>query len=274
MQWPIPQWPTRHVYNPRAGGGTGWSTITTGSPAHTKGSWVTLVNGSTTQPGSWIYLNGSTAQSSTDTSTILDIGIGSAGSETVVISNLVWGFRRNGGILIPLHVPAGATVRARAAGLNASVGGTTYSMDVYGGEPDSGLNTPGRITTYGVTAASSSGTTITPNASTNVKGSYAQLVAATTSPIHALMVLVQGSSNAMGLVNYNIDIAVGASGQETVVVADHLVESNGSEEVIPWAHEFIPRSLSIPAGVRLAARCSANSSSATAVEVGVYGFTF
>lgn len=275
MQWPIPQWPTRHVYNPRASGGPGFVGITSGNPANTKGSYVTLVNGTTTTAGSWVYLNGSTNASGLDTSAVLDIAIGGAGSETIVAPDLLFGFRPVRGLLLPLHVPAGATVRARLACAVASLTATTWSMDVYGGEPDSGLSTPGRITGYGVTPASCAGTTITPSATTNTKGSYAQLTATTTSPIHALLVMVQGSSASIsGNVQYNIDVAVGGSGSETPVIRDHLVEVNASEQAIPYAPEFVPLSLSIPSGVRLAARCSANSSSSAAIEVAVYGFTF
>lgn len=276
MQWPIPQWPTRHVYNPRASGGLGMTSLSTSGTAHTKGAWATLVpGGTTTQATSWVYLNARTAANTTDTSTIMDIAVGGAGSETIVLADLLLGFRPSGGLLFPLHIPAGATVRARLASIRTSISSAAYSLDLYGGEPDSGLSAPGKITGYGVIPASSAGTTVTPNATIDVKGSYAQLVAATTAPIHGLLVLVQGSSAALATNNtYNIDIAVGGAGSETIVVADHLVEVNALEEMRAYTHEFIPRSLSIPSGVRLSARCSSTVSSSAAIEVAVYGFTY
>lgn len=276
MQWPIPPWPTRHVYNPRASGGNGFVGITTGSPANTKGPWVTLVPGTTTNAASWAFLNGWTAFSSFDSSTLMDIAIGDAGSETIVAANLILGWRRIGdGLLFPLHVPAGATVRGRLASLMASVSATAWSLDLYGGEPDAGLTVPGKITTYGAVPASSAGTAITPNSTANVKGSYAQLAASTTSAIHALMVLVQGSGTiSSGFPVYNIDIAVGGSGSETPVIRDHVVELTTSEEVRRYASEFVPLSLNIPAGVRLSARCSTNAANSPAIEVAVYGFTY
>ena len=275
MQWPVPQFPTRHVYNPRSGGGTGYVTITTGSPANTKGSYTTLASG-TTYAGTWVYLNVSgTAVSGDDSSAVLDIAFGTAGNETIVLADLLIGFRRKGGLLLPLYVPAGATVRGRAASARGSIGLAQSSLDVYGGEPDCGLTAPGKITTYGVTAASSAGTTITPNATTNTKGSYAQLAASTTAPIHALLIAVQGSSGSLSSnVIYNIDIAVGGSGSETPIIRDHFVEVNSTEEMVPYAHEFVPLALNIPTGTRLSARCSGNASSAAAIEVGVYGFTY
>lgn len=275
MQWPIAQFPTRHVYNPRSGGGTGFVTISSASPANTKGAYATLVSG-TTYAGTWVFLNTyASAVSGTDTSMVLDIAIGTAGNETIVLADLLVGFRRKGGLLFPLYVPAGATVRGRAASVRGALSPQQWSLDVYGGEPDCGLTAPGKITTYGVTGASCSGTAVTPNATTDTKGSYTQLVASTTAPIHALLIAVQGVSGSLSTnVIYNIDIAVGGSGSETPIIHDHLVEVNGSEEMVPYTHEFAPLSLNIPAGSRLSARCSGNASSAVAIEVGVYGFTY
>lgn len=275
MQWPIAQFPTRHVYNPRAAGGTGFVTLSAVNPANTKGSYATLASG-TTYAGTWVYLNtGAIASSGTDTSAVLDIAFGTAGNETIVVADLLFGFRRKGGLLLPLYVPAGATVRGRIASDRGSIGYTGFSLDVYGGEPDSGLTAPGKITTYGVTAASSSGTTVTPNATINTKGSYAQLAASASAPIHALLIAVQGSSAGLATnVTYNIDIAVGGAGAETPIVRDHIVEVNSTEEMVPYTHEFVPLALNIPTGTRLSARCSANVASSVAIEVGVYGFTY
>lgn len=276
MQWPIPPFPTRHVYNPRAGGGNGWSSLTTGNPAHTKGSYVTLVPGTTTDAASWAYLNtGAIAASANDTSMIMDIAYGGAGSETIIVSDLMIGFRRSGGFLFPLHVPAGTTVRARLASIRFATTFQNVSIDLYGGEPDAGLTVPGKIATYGVTPASSSGVSITPNVTANVKGSYTELAAATTAPIHSVMVMAQGTSGTLtSFPVYNIDIAVGSAGSETPVIHDYPVETNPSEEVVPYGPAFLPLSLNIPAGVRLSARCSSTAASAAAVEVAVYGFTY
>jgi hypothetical protein len=273
MQWPVPQFPTQQIYNPRASSTDGFSTIATGSPANTKGSWVTLVSG-TTKTGSWVNLISRRGSSFTDTATIMDIAIGGAGSETIVVPDLMIGFRTLKGLTFPLHVPAGATVRARLASAQASAGGATYSLDVYGGEPDVGLSVPGRITAYGTVPASSGGTTITPSATANTKSSWTQLTAATTAPIHALMVLVQGVSDTMTGSYYKVDIAVGGSGSETIVIADHLLQITSVEEMTAYTPEFYPLSLNIPAGVRLAARCSAITASSSALEVAVYGFTY
>jgi len=270
MQWPVPQFPTK-CYASQGG-----SLVTTGSTANTKGAWVTLASG-LAEPVHWVNLWSyqATALSGADTARLIDLAIGAPGSETIVAPDLIWGFRGRRGTLLPLYVPAGATLRARAAGAQAG-DGKALALDLYAGEPDAGLSAPGRITAYGVVPASSGGTQVTSSASLGVKGPYAQLTAATTAPIHALMVLVQGASSSIPFTDLTLDIAVGPSGQETDILHDLRFELDSDRELVtPLASEFQPLSMSIPAGTRLAARAARQTGSgAAAVEVAVYGFTY
>lgn len=266
MQWPIPPFPTKAAVGSEIG--------MSASSANTKGSWVTLLS-SLAAPASWFNIGINQITSAGDRGALMDIAIGGAGSETIVAANLIIGYRNHHGTLFPLHIPAGSTVRARFATplsfMNFAVAATAYI-----GEPDSGLSVPGRITTYGADTANSGGTLVTPSASMGVKGTWAQLTASTTSPIHALMVLVQSSTSTPPDARYAIDIGVGGSGSETVVLPDHFVWTEDSPvSVYPQSPEFCPRSFNIPAGVRVAARCAVTSGSITTpIEVAVYGFTY
>lgn len=266
MQWPIPQFPTKHL----VGAGIGVSA----SAANTKGSYATLLSG-LPAAASWLNLSTNMITSSGDRGALIDIAIGGAGSETIVAANLIGGYRSHRGTLFPLHIPAGSTVRARIA-TPLSFMLITMAATAYIGEPDSGLTVPGRITTYGADTANSGGTSVTPSGTQNVKGSYAQLTAATTAPIHAMMVLVQASTSPPATGQYAIDIAVGASSSESVALPDHYVYvENSPAYVYPQSPEFCPLSVCIPAGVRLSARCMVTSGSvSTPVEVAVYGFTY
>src|SRR5690606_30726883 len=97
----------------------------------------------------------------------------------------------------------------------------------------------------------------------------------TTAPIHALMVLVQGSTTNQSMADYLVDIGVGGSGSATVIIPDHSVMIDTNEIAWPYTPELYPLSLSIPAGVRLAARCASRSNTLAApVEVAVYGFAY
>lgn len=267
MQWPIPPWPTKAL----ASGEVGVSA----SGANTKGAWVTLLS-SLPAAASWLNIANIQITTAGDRAALMDIAIGGAGSETIAVADMIFGYRDHQGTLFPLHIPAGATVRARISTPLGFMLIDALIATAYMGEPDSGLSTPGRITTYGAIPASSAGTNITPSGTQDVKGSWTQLTAATTAPIHALMVLAQSSTSAPAYVRYLIDIGVGGAGSETVVLPDHrVVTENSPVYVYPNSPSFAPLSMCIPAGVRLSARCSAVQGTSTqAIEVAVYGFTY
>lgn len=268
MQWPVPQYATRVVL------GT-YAAVQAGATANTKGSWATIASG-LAAPASWISIGRDRFTSAGDKSVLMDIGIGGAGSETIVIPDLLYGFTDHRSTPIPVHIPAGATVRARAScGIGSSFLWVRPQLGL--GEADSGITVPGKITAYGIVSAASGGTAITPSGTGNTKGSYSQLVASTTAPIHALMVLAQSSvsSGSMTDVEYLIDIAVGGAGSETIIVPDYIGYTHSEGYVYNRSPELYPVSFNIPAGVRIAARCAAmNSSSTVPIEVAVYGFTF
>lgn len=266
MQWPIPPFPTQvAVGNDLA--------ISPGSTINTKSTWTTIISG-LPAAGGWISLGTDRMIDPGDRAALLDIGIGTAGSETIVVPDLLFGGRPYRPTLFPLHIPAGATVRARAQSA-ISFAFIRLRTHVFYGEPDCGLSVPGGITAYGTVTATSGGTHVTPSGTANVKGSYAQLTAATTAPIHALMVMVQGSSSTLTNMEYLIDVAVGGSGSETVILPDFAVRTQDDETIFPRSPEFWPMSMCLPAGVRLAARCLAvNTTTATPIEVAVYGFTY
>lgn len=265
MQWPIPSFPTKVV--------TGFGNVSV-SAANTKGSWVTILTAPTDQAGSWLSLGATVSSGSGDKAALLDLGVGAPGSETIIAADLVWGHRDSQDTLFPLYVPAGANLRARfASPLSFMILELTGHLFV--GEPDSGVTTPGRITGYGTIPASSAGTNVTPSGTINVKGSWAQLTASTAAPIHALMVLVQSSSATPSAGRYIIDIGVGASGQETIIVPNHTLRVETTPFVRAVTSPFLPMSLGIPVGTRLAARCAVTSGSITTpIEVAVYGFTY
>ncbi|WP_101791010.1 hypothetical protein [Nonomuraea indica] len=267
MQWPIPPFPVKAV--------VGTETSVSANSANTKGNWITLLTLPAGAAASWLSLGTLQISQAGDRAGLMDIAIGGAGSETIVAADLVVGYRDHSATLFPLHIPAGATIRARLATALSSMNIWTTAT-AYCGEPESGLTTPGRITTYGTVPATSSGTHVTPSGSMNVKGSWAELAAATTSPIHALMVLVQSSTSAPSSARYAIDIGIGGAGSETVIVPDHHVRTQNSPAyVYPQSPQFVPLSMCIPAGVRLAARCAVTSGSVTTpIEVAVYGFTY
>jgi len=115
-------------------------------------------------------------------------------------------------------------------------------------------------TSVGANGATSLGTSVSPSATANTKGSYAQLAAST--GIDACLMIVEVAPTS-GLGAYSIDIAIGGAGSE-VVIAPNLVVQNAFSLTIP--HVFVVP-VQIPAGTRIAARCQSATASDSAIAV-------
>lgn len=101
------------------------------------------------------------------------------------------------------------------------------------------------------------GTAVATSASTNTKGSWTQLIAATASDcVLALITLTQ-----INAVNIAVDIGIGASGSEVVVIPNIVCAVNNSNFGNGSWSVLVP--LNIPAGTRVAARSASNAASQT-----------
>lgn len=276
MPWPLAVFPTRAVNVPRSGGTLTNVTLTAGTPAHTKGAWATLVSSvGGSVGGAWVIISPGTSRVAAALSgVLLDLAVGSAGNETIIVSNLFTGYwSRDQGLVFPIHLPAGATLRGRIQAVTAAKT-QTFCVDVVSLDPVDGSSIPGKITTYGANTATSGGVQITPGAVAGVKGTYAELTASTTAPIHAIMLLGQGTTATQTSAEYDVDIAVGAALSETIVVPDWAIRNSSSETVFAYNPFYLPITFSIPSGTRLSARCAADGAAVQALEIALYGFTF
>ena len=111
-----------------------------------------------------------------------------------------------------------------------------------------------RYETAGAVDTGSRGTTITASASTNTKGSYSEIIASTAFSAMGFWLLVFNPS-AQG--RFLIDLAIGGSGSEQIIVPNFFTAQPSAKEGV--AHAFFP--MSIPAGTRLSARCQSNVAS-------------
>lgn len=110
----------------------------------------------------------------------------------------------------------------------------------------------------GALTASSAGTSITSSGSANTKGSWTQLIAATTRDAAFVVVnpiLNGGASN----ISYGIDIGVGGAGSENPVITNFPAFFSPSQQVFA-ASAILP--VRIPAGSRVSARCQSSGLSA------------
>jgi hypothetical protein len=100
--------------------------------------------------------------------------------------------------------------------------------------------------TVGAVPASSDGTVLDPGATAGVKGPWVQLTAATARAARAVTVMV-GQRSTAAHVTHRIDIGVGASGAEQVVVPDLTMHAATTGRIRP-SHVTLP--VAIPSASR------------------------
>lgn len=279
--WPLQFLANRRVGTTRASSGAtslGLVTVTASATIHTKGSWVELV-AATDGPGQLVVVQAfGTATSAAATSMLLDIGIGAAGSEVVLIPDLGVGYTTGSAATpgrkwhFPVFVPSGVRLAARCQALIAS-DTVDVIIDVYGGGAFDSQQCFSAVTAYGANAATSRGVSVANGGTANVKGSWVQITAATTEDIAAIAIATQGAGSVtLSARSHLIDIGIGAAASEVVLAEDLFYVDNATEfqyQIEPWP--FVPFATPIPSGARIAARRQCSAASDTTCDLIVYG---
>lgn len=242
--------------------------VVAGGTAHAKGSYVEAV-ASTSEPvvGVWVQSGAVGTTSGTDTATLLDIAIGGAGAEVVVVANLQIGFDLgtfSSGYYLPIALPGGVRIAMRSQSAVASKSIGVRLAPVYG-QSASGVASFGSCVTYGANTATSKGVTFTVGAGS--EGSWAEIVAATSRPIRALAFCPAHDATAITARETYYDIGVGASGSEVVVIPNLYASLTSSEGFWSALLGVVPLGLTIPEGARLAVRASAAGANNAAAHV-------
>lgn len=251
---------------------SGGTTVAASASTNTKGSWVELA-ASTAAEASWIEVV--IASNSAGARYLIDIGIGAAASEVVLLANLHFENATAGNsgasYRFPVAIAAGSRVSAR---IQCSTGSATIRMHAILGTGDPGsLSAPGSVATYGADTSDSGLTQIDPGGSAGTDSAWVQLTASTSADIRWLVLSVahNAAATTTTFIRWLIDIGTGGSGSETVVVAD-IGALSGPGEDSPN-----PRTVAFPihlaAGTRIAvrARCSGTNATDRLLDVAVYG---
>ena len=204
-----------------------------------------------------------------------DIGIGGSGSEVTVIQNIAGAGTQYEGIpnrvRLPIGFPAGTRIAARSQNSNVTpTQDIQCFLELFDGDFLAAECCAG-VDALGFNAATSLGTIITPSASAGVKGSYSQIISATSQDYCGIFFTVNNNFIA-DTTHYPaeaIDIAVGAGGSEQVIFPNFMFQNFGAiSSCLPSQVHYCD----IPAGTRIAARSSDTSGTATnTVGVIVYG---
>ena len=207
---------------------TGVSTSSHTAPVttHTYNStWTQLVASTAFDAvGIMLRLNTATGVSGARSDYIFQLGVGSAGSEQVVLTAPI-GFKGVGTqFSLPLFIPGGSRVAVRHKGFVASKA-LTYTFDYYGSESRDFPSIPQQWVSYGMVddASNSRGTAVTAGNS-NAWGSWTALTTSTTYA-HSLWVPVidGGTLAASTALNYRSQFAIASTGDAATMVTNATV---------------------------------------------------
>lgn len=240
--------------------------VTSGS-AHNKGSYVEL--SSSTPRASHIVVTAFAATSVVDF--LVDIALGTGGSETVIVSNLLVSAGGSSGedtmLYYPMAVPipAGSRLAARCQSSTSSAAVYVVVLFMHNGLPAGAM----RLSTYGAETGDTSAISVTTSASANTYGSFTEISASTSAPIHRLLIVTGSQRKGLTSSAYRFELAIGAGGSEQVI-AEFFMASHVTPDTLRPAF-FGPLDVNIPAGSRLTVRLLKSAAGAESLDFALYG---
>jgi len=241
---------------------------------HTKGTYSQLI-ASTSADATGLYIGINNAAAS-GRSFLVDIAVGAAASEQIILANLLIDqpLRFVHSLQLPCLIPAGSRLAARC---QCDTGSQQITMDGFltaGGLWGESFGGP--VVTLGANTATSKGTTVDAGASVSTYGAWTTLEASTAADIIAINVRKGCNRNTApieaNLYSNYLQIGVGAAAAEQVV-ARLPVAATTSGYMGTGFEGWLP--VNIPAGSRVAARFLANTNDATdrIIDVQILGLT-
>ncbi len=235
-----------------------------GSASNLFGSYVQITSST---PCDCCWLEISLSNNSTSGSVVVNLATGASGSEVVLVPNLVFTYTSFNipTLCFPINIPAGTRIAANAAMSNnhgdASNQYTFIALRIFDGAFTQ-MDGPSGVDSIGFNSGTSYGTPMTPATTNYVKGSYVQLTSSTTRDyIGIFAALDTGGTYPVCNTTWDTDIAIGASGSEQVLIPDILPSAPAYTS--GTNNDWTFRPVCIPAGTRIAARCSVSGNAST-----------
>lgn len=259
----MPDFPQRgrSIISTLRGSGNYYAVVTSGETANSLGSWVELTSG---LPYAVDSLDVSLFSGTASSDMLVDIGIGASGSEAVLVDSLYHvagsATARCSQYRLPIKLPAGTRIAARSRSNRPS---NAVGVVIYATAAEA-MTVPGSsvVATYGATKGSSRGTSIDSGGTANAYGAWTQIVASTLYESRWLSIGVgSGNNYVLTVADRLIDIGVGASGSEVVLLGGLYMRDNATADILlPGVWTF---DVAIPQGVRLSARTKCSITDAT-----------
>lgn len=229
---------------------------TASSTTHTKGGWTQMTASLATECGLLLLNVREVNLSNTETSILLDIGTGAAGSETVIVQNLAVGGAQAGGnagtaqllVWVPVRIAAGTRVAARIQAAIAS-DSAVLGFSYYGFAETNAL-VPTSVDVLGTSTTTSRGTVMS-----GASGTYVEIVASTDRQYRAVVIVPSVPTNNVTtarVVKYTA--AVGAAGAETDLGSTYADYSTTEAVRSFAASPSLPIACNVPAGSRLSVK--------------------
>lgn len=220
--------------------------ITTGTTAHVKTAWSTLIT-STSFDCSAIMLKVWCASYA-----LFDFAVGASGQEQVFAENIPSINLGSSCVAAGVRIPAGSriAVRVQAAGASSN---TRSSIALLRGNEY--LPETRYLIGLGVSTATSEPKSVTAGGTVNTKGSWVELVASLAADVKALHLAPYNIVNARSL----LDLGFGVAASEVVAIPNFCASTYGGTS---WTHTGYARfGINIAAGTRLAARAQSSTAS-------------
>jgi len=241
--------------------------------ANTKGAWVQLV--ASTPAADSLTLLISSGQASGHY--LIDIGIGGAGSEQVLVADLMFSamVRVITPVTFPLHIPAGSRLSARCQSRLIDQFVLIGAVLTSGGH---NRPTPlSAVSTYGAVTGDSGGTLVNAGGTANTIGTIVQLTSATTRAHKGLIVAASRPDNTVTIAaNYGhlANIYAGGAGSEQLL-AGPLRYNAGVTSAMQTPVFLGPLPCDLPAGTRLsmAIQSSVTDAEDRTADFALYGLS-
>jgi hypothetical protein len=265
-------WPVLH--GPGVFETSSFLSLTCSAVADTKSSWEEVI-ASTKYNSDYIYI--AKRHGNTSKTYLLDIGIGAAGSESVLIGDILtslpatYNYGSQGWLTFPFRVPRGSRISAR---VQASSGGGGYQ--IYLGLLGSGFLTPGgynKVINYGITSLGAThGTQYDPGATAWTRGSWLEIVPSLSHDIKGFFLAICKRNRTSLHAHWDIYTGLGSAGSEVDIGPMLLVGTaySSCDINVPYSM-FYPIHLKAGSRISISAMCNTNSSPSRIFDVAFYG---
>lgn len=251
-------------------------TITAGSAAHTKGAWIEVMASLPRDAYGIAVCGGITGANGANRAALMDIGIGSAGSENVIFPNLQVGCviaAQSRRPVIPLFLPRGSRVAVRVQSATASATGPVYIQFLY---TPMFPYVPRKWVSYGTDTSASTGFRIPSTAwGSGAFGTWTS-VAVTNTRHNCLIATVD--LNTTGISGYRVRLQYGVRPQGsswTAKVIHELIFTTNTSEQLEMRCIEVPIFCSLPPQTEILVSGGVQSGAAVpssnAITTSIYG---